>query len=77
MLSIILRLVLVTKCNYYAISDYDYKQFIPLKQIRHSQPEGYLARIVFYLQGSRDGHILFSVNDHPNYERDYVYEFGK
>lgn len=69
--------VLVTKCNFYSISDYDYKKFVKLSDIRNSQPDGYIARIVVYIQGARDAHVLFATNDHPNYERDYVYEFGE
>lgn len=69
--------VLVTKCNFYAISDNEYKKFVKLSDIRDSQPDGYIVRIVVYILGPRDAHILLTTNDHPNYERDYVYEFGK
>lgn len=69
-------LVLVTRCLYYTNSDYDYKQFIKLTDLKGVTPEGYLVRMVFYIQGARDGHILFSVTDRPNYDRDFVYEFG-
>lgn len=72
-----LGLVLVTKCGYYSISDYDYRHFVKISDIKNSQPDGYILRIVFYIQGARDGNVLLATSDHPNYERDYVYEFGK
>lgn len=71
------RTVLVTKCNFYSISDNDYKKFIKISDIRNSQPDGYIVRIVLYILGPRDAHVLLTTNDHPNYERDYVYEFGE
>lgn len=73
----LLVLVLVTKCNFYSISDYDYKKFIKLSDIQNSQPDGYIVRIVLYIQGARDAHVLLATTDHPNYERDFVYEFGE
>lgn len=69
--------VLVTKCAYYSNSDYDYKQFVKISDIKNSQPDGYILRIILYIQGARDGNVLLSTSDHPNYERDFVYEFGK
>lgn len=66
----------MTKCSFYSISDYDYTKFVKLSDIRNSQPDGYIARIVVYLLGARDAHILLSTTDHPNFDRDYVYEFG-
>lgn len=73
----ILTSVLVTKCGYIAVSTYDYKNFIKISDIKNSQPDGYILRIVLYIQGARDGNILLSTSDHPNFERDFVYEFGK
>lgn len=69
--------VLVTKCNYYSNSDYDYKNFIKISDIKNSQPDGFILRIILYIQGARDGNILLATSDHPNFERDFVYEFGK
>lgn len=69
--------VLVTKCAYYAISDNDYKNFVKISDIKNSQPDGFILRIILYIQGARDGHILLATSNHPNFERDFVYEFGK
>lgn len=69
--------VLITKCGYYSNSDYDYKQFIKISDIKNASPDGYILRIVLYIQGARDGNVLLATSDHPNYERDFVYEFGK
>lgn len=69
-------LVLVTKCAYYTNSDYDYKQFVKISDIKNSQPDGYIIRIILYIQGARDGNVLLSTSDHPNFEKDFVYEFG-
>lgn len=73
--SVDVRNFLVTKCGYYAVSNYDYKQFVKISDIKNSQPDGYILRIVLYIQGARDGNILLSTSDHPNFERDFVYEF--
>lgn len=70
-------IVLITKCGYYTISDYDYRHFVKISDIKGSQPDGYILRIIIYIQGARDGNILLATSDHPNYERDFVYEFGK
>lgn len=70
-------IVLVTKCGYYSISDYEYRHFVKLSDIKNSQPDGYILRIIIYIQGARDGNILLATSDHPNYERDFVYEIGK
>lgn len=69
--------VLVTKCGYYSSLNYDYKFFVKISDIKNSQPDGYILRIVLYIQGARDGNILLATSDHPNFERDFVYEFGK
>lgn len=68
---------MITKCAYYANSDNDYKVFIKTSDIKNSSPEGFSLRIVLYIQGARDGHILLSPVSNPNYERDFVYEIGK
>lgn len=69
--------VLVTKCNYYSSFNYDYKHFVKLSDIKNSQPDGFILRIILYIQGARDGNIILATSDHPNFERDYLYEFGK
>lgn len=71
------RTVLVTKCGYYSISDYDYRHYIKISDIKDAQPDGYIVRLIFYIQGARDGNVLLATSDHPNFERDFVYEFGK
>lgn len=57
--------------------DYDYNKFVKLSDIRNSNPDGYIARIVVYIVGPRDAHILLATTDHPNFDRDSVYEFGE
>lgn len=69
--------VLITKCAFYTNSDNDYQHFIKISDIKNSSPEGYALRIILYIQGARDGHILLSPVSNPNFERDFVYEFGK
>lgn len=74
-------LVLVTKCRRYSVkydtADYDYKDYIKISDIRNSQPDNYILRIVLFIQGGRDANILLTTSDHPNFERDFVYEIGK
>lgn len=33
--------------------------------------------MVLYLMGERDAHVLLTMNDHPDFEHELVYEFGK
>ncbi|XP_031619784.1 uncharacterized protein LOC116338571 [Contarinia nasturtii] len=72
--SVDLRNFLVTKCGYYSISDYDYRHYVKISDIKQSQPDGYILRIILYIQGARDANILLTTSDHPNFERDFVYE---
>lgn len=69
--------VLTLKCAHYSISEYDYQDFTKLSDIKNSAPDGYILRIVLYIQGSRDANIILTTSNHPNFERDFVYEFGK
>lgn len=69
--------MLQTRCTYYSNFDYDYKKFIKIGDINHSQPDGYVVRMILYLMGERDAHVLLTMNDHPDFERELVYEFGK
>lgn len=73
--------VLNLRCRRYSVKydaiDYDYKDFIKINSIKNSQPDGYILRIVLFIQGERDANVLLALSDHPNYERDTVYEFGK
>lgn len=67
--------VLVTKCKFLEASNYIYKTFLPLTELK-AQTEEYYARMVFYVQGARDANIIFTVTNRPNFEQDAVYEFG-
>lgn len=68
--------VLVTKCNFYESSEYVYRNYLDLTELRGAQPEGYLARLVFYVQGSTDASVIFTTTKTPNLEKDTVYEFS-
>lgn len=71
-------LVLVTKCRFYSVkpdsADYDYKDYIKTSDIANSQPDGYILRLVLFIQGGRDANILLTTSNQPNFERDFVYE---
>lgn len=53
---------------------YNYKRFVKVSDIRHSRPRGFKLRMVVYVQGPHDGHILLSSSDN---NQDSVYEIGK
>lgn len=65
----------MTKCSFLEASNYIYKTFLPLTELK-AQTEEFYARIVFYVQGARDANIIFTVSNRPNFEEDAVYEFG-
>lgn len=75
------RTVLVTKCRFYTIkdasSDYDYKGYIKISDIKNSQPDGYILRLVLFIQGARDANILLTTSNQPNFDRDFVYEISE
>jgi len=61
-------------CNYYESFENDYKVFEPLTNFPNSQPDGYIARFSYYAVGTRDAHLLLSVSNAPNLEKDWAYE---
>lgn len=73
--------VLVTKCRFYSIkydtADYDYKDYVKLSDIKNSQPDGYILRILLFIQGGRDANILLTTSTQPDWNRDLVYEIGE
>lgn len=68
--------VLTSKCSNHINDQYEYKRFIPLRDIPNSKPNGFIARIVVYVQGERDAYILLSEKENPA-TNDDVYEFCK
>lgn len=68
--------VLTSKCALSKTKDDKYKYFIHISDIINPSAANYILRMVFYAQSGRDASILLSTSNHPDYERDDVYEFG-
>lgn len=72
---------LVTKCRLHTVkedaADYDYRDYVKVSDIANSQPDGYILRIVLFIQAERDANILLTTSNPPNFERDFVYEIGE
>lgn len=68
---------LTSRCKQYSNPKYEYKDFIKLSDIRESQPSGYIVRLAFYAQGTRNAHVLLSRSTTPNLATEPVYEFSE
>lgn len=68
---------LTSRCKQYSNFKYEYKDFIKLSDIRNSKPSGYIVRLAFYAQGTRNAHVLLSRTTTPNLAIEPVYEFGE
>ncbi|XP_055311129.1 uncharacterized protein LOC129573947 [Sitodiplosis mosellana] len=66
---------LTSRCKQYSNFKYEYKDFIKLSDIRDSKPNGYIVRLAFYAQGTRNAHVLLSRTATPNLAAEPVYEF--
>lgn len=68
---------LTSRCKSYSNTKYEYKEFFALSEIRDSQPPGYIVRLVFYAQGTRNAHVLLSRTATPDLANENLYEFSK
>lgn len=68
---------LTSRCKTYSNTKYEYKDFIKLSDIRDSHPSGYIVRLAFYAQGTRNAHVLLSRTPTPQLATEPVYEFSK
>lgn len=68
---------LTSRCKQYSNPKYEYKDFIKLSDIHESRPSGYIVRLAFYAQGTRNAHVLLSRTTTPNLAIEPVYEFSK
>lgn len=68
---------LTSRCKTYTNTKYEYKDFIKLSDIRDSHASGYIVRLVFYAQGTRNAHVLLSQTPNPKLATEPVYEFSK
>ncbi|XP_031630189.1 uncharacterized protein LOC116345171 [Contarinia nasturtii] len=66
---------LTSRCKTYSNFKYEYKDFIKLSDIRDSKPNGYVVRLAFYAQGTRNAHVLLSRTPTPDLINEPVYEF--
>lgn len=64
------------ECKRFEAWEYDYSQFIDVRQIENSQPDGFIIKFTTYVLGTRDVHILLSTTETPDLVNDEVYEFG-
>lgn len=73
-----MSLALELYCMRYDSWDYKYRAFQAFDEIgSHITPNGHIIRFPFYLQGTRDAHILLTTTDTPNLRKDNVYEICK
>lgn len=68
---------LTSRCKQYSHTKYEYKDFFKVSDIRESRPSGYILRLVFYAQGTRNAHVLLSRTTTPNLATEPVYEFSE
>lgn len=68
---------LTSRCKTYSNTKYEYRDFIKLSDIRDSRPVGYIVRLAFYAQGTRNAHVLLSRTAKPDLANEPVYEFSK
>lgn len=68
---------LQSRCKTYSATKYEYNDFFKLADIDDSQPDGYIARLAFYAQGTRNAHVLLSRTATPDLAQEHLYEFSK
>lgn len=71
------RLGLQSRCKTYSATKYEYNDFFNLADIENSQPDGYIARLAFYAQGTRNAHVLLSRTATPDLANENLYEFSE
>lgn len=50
-------------CNQYHTSRYAYDKFYKISDMKDAKPTGYQLKMIFYVRGGRDAHILLSSNE--------------
>lgn len=63
------------RCKYADALENEYKKFFRISEINGTRPEGYIVNFPFYIQASRDAHVLFTRGPRANPD-DYEYEIG-
>lgn len=60
------------KCETEEKWELDYNKFHALKDMKHSQADGYVFKLNFFVFGHKDVHVLLSPTDKPNIENGYT-----
>jgi len=60
------------KCETEETWELAYKKFHALKDLKHSQAEGYIFKLNFFIFGHKEVHVLLSPTDKPNIENGYT-----
>lgn len=63
------------RCKYADALENEYKNFFKISEINGTRPEGYIVNFPFYIQASRDAHVLFTRGPRADPD-DYEYEIG-
>lgn len=62
-------------CKHVQVQEYEYRNFIPLKDIVGEHYENQVINLPLLIQGGKNAHIALTSTDKPNWDRDNIYEF--
>lgn len=60
------------KCEYEEAWELSYNKFHALKDLKHSQADGYVAKLNFFIFGNKEVHVLLSPTDKPDVVNGYT-----